>query len=293
MGVAKHPRMNALNLAGNGLGADKGAAMLFAMAGEPGGARLTEQRLRMLDELKHEDVATKILQQEEAREAFEEQEKRRKREERLKKVNTSRPCLSFTLLLVLVAITTLSSLPRLCVCVCVCVSGAGGGRAGGAGADGGDGRQELALGAAGAPRRLGGRGRRGGGRRQPLLRPLLCPLQSQVRVLSPCNIAVVVLTALVAISWRPSTNDGKSTAGKSATSASGTMRTGRRRRRVCRLSELVLADNQLGWLSGHGLARYLTANRYATHARTVDSVTGPRSRPHAVVSSRVSCRVCQ
>jgi len=76
------------------------------------------------------------------------------------------------------------------------------------------------------------------------------------------HITVVVLTALVAISWRLSTNDGKSTAGKSATSASGTMRTGRRRRRVCRLSELVLADNQLGWLSGHGLARYLTANRY-------------------------------
>ena len=118
MGVAKHPRMNALNLAGNGLGADKGAAMLFAMAGEPGGARLTEQRLRMLDELKHEDVATKILQQEEAREAFEEQEKRRKREERLKKVNTSRPCLFFTLLMLLVALTTLFSLPRLCVCVC-------------------------------------------------------------------------------------------------------------------------------------------------------------------------------
>jgi len=117
MGVAKHPRMNALNLAGNGLGADKGAAMLFAMAGEPGGARLTEQRLRMLDELKHEDVATKILQQEEAREAFEEQEKRRKREERLKKVTPPfYPCLSFTLLLVLVAFTTISPLPLLCVC---------------------------------------------------------------------------------------------------------------------------------------------------------------------------------
>ena len=114
MGVAKHPRMNAINLAGNGLGADKGAAMLFAMAGEPGGARLTEQRLRMLDDLKHEDVATKILQQEEAREAFEEQEKRRKREERLKKVAPpSYPCLSSTLLLVLVA------LPRCRSCVCV------------------------------------------------------------------------------------------------------------------------------------------------------------------------------
>jgi hypothetical protein len=40
----------------------------------------------------------------------------------------------------------------------------------------------------------------------------------------------------------------------------GTNRTGRRRKRLCKLSELLIADNQLGWLSGYGLAAYIKNN---------------------------------
>ena len=45
-------------------------------------------------------------------------------------------------------------------------------------------------------------------------------------------------------------NDEKSATGRSEKTGSTGMRSGRRRRRVCRLIDLSMADNQLGWLAG-------------------------------------------
>ena len=45
-------------------------------------------------------------------------------------------------------------------------------------------------------------------------------------------------------------NDERSAGGRSEKTGSTGMRSGRRRRRVCRLMDLCVADNQLGWLAG-------------------------------------------
>ena len=63
-------------------------------------------------------------------------------------------------------------------------------------------------------------------------------------------------------------NDDKSATGKSEKTGSTGMRSGRRRRRVCRLMELCMADNQLGWLAGHGLAKFIMHNN--EHLTAVD-----------------------
>jgi Ran GTPase-activating protein (RanGAP) involved in mRNA processing and transport len=43
--LARHPSLVSLNIAGNDIGPDKGAAMLFAMAGKPGGEKVMQERI--------------------------------------------------------------------------------------------------------------------------------------------------------------------------------------------------------------------------------------------------------
>jgi hypothetical protein len=69
---------------GNAIGPEKGAALIFSIAGEQGGNKRTEQRLGFFAELKKDPEILKKAT-EEARMAFEAAETAYKREERKKK----------------------------------------------------------------------------------------------------------------------------------------------------------------------------------------------------------------
>ena len=57
---------------------------------------------------------------------------------------------------------------------------------------------------------------------------------------------------------------------------SGHTRTGKRKKRPCKLTNLVMADNQLGYLSGYGLAAFIKNNNRC--AFTVSRVVSVQCR---------------